>query len=141
MNALVSDNREPNETSVQERVPLSGAKLDAAIRAMESTGFLEKLTARIMKLAAAKGFYSPFEDDDANLPGGKSSADLAGDVVEKALDGSYTWDDQKQPDFYRFCWSRAESILSNWLDKSRRLTSMSPTLEEGEAGAAEVHGV
>src|SRR5690349_5093258 len=118
MNALVSDNKEPNKTSVQERAPLSGAKLDAAIKAMESAGFLEKLTARIMKLAAAKGFYNPFEDEDANLPGGKSAADLAGDIVEKVLDGSYTWDDQKHPDFYRFCWSRAESILSNWLDKN-----------------------
>lgn len=127
--------------AAQERLPLSGAKLDVAIKAMESAGFLEKLTARIMKLAADKGFYSPFGDEATDLPGGKSVADLAGDIVEKALDGTYTWDDQKQPDFYRFCWSRAESILSNWLAKNHRSTTMSPLLEEDETQGPEANAV
>src|SRR5258708_7461016 len=140
MNAVVSDNGEPNEASAQEKSPLTGTKLDVAIKAMESAGFLEKLTARIMKLAAAKGFYSPF-GEDTNLPGGKSVGDLAGDIVEKALDGTYTWDEQKYPDFFRFCCSRAESILTNWLDKNRRLTSMSPILEEGESEQLEANPV
>jgi hypothetical protein len=113
-----------------DKVPLSGAKLDAAIKAMESARFLERLTVRIMKLAAAKGFQSPFDEKDVDLPGGKSAADLAVDIIEKALDGTYTWDDGKQPDFYRFCSSRAESILSNWLEKNRRMTAMSPVIEE-----------
>ncbi len=141
MNPLVSDYGEPNESSAQEKTPLAGPKLDIAIKAMESAGFLEKLTARIMKLAAAKGFYSPFDGDHTNLPGGKSVGDLAGDIVEKALDGTYTWDERKHPDFYRFCWSRAESILTNWLDKNRRMTSMSPILEDGESDRMEVNAV
>ena len=33
----------------QEKVPLSGAMLAVAIKAMESTGFLERLTVRIME--------------------------------------------------------------------------------------------
>lgn len=114
----------------QKNVPLSGAKLAAAIKAMESAGFLERLTVRIMKLAATKGFYNPFDNEDVDLPGGKSACDLAVDIIEKALDGSYTWDEKKQPDFYWFCWSRAESILSNWLTRNRRMTTMSPILEE-----------
>jgi hypothetical protein len=118
----------------QEKVPLSGAKLAVAIKAMETAGFLERLTVRIMKLAAAKGFYNPFNNEDVDLPGGKSAGDLAVDIIEKSLDGSYTWDEKKQPDFYWFCWSRAESILSNWLTKNRRMTTMSPMLEDGENG-------
>src|SRR5580765_6654377 len=93
-----------------EKVPLAGAKRDAAIKAMEAPGFLERLTVRIMKLAAAKGFHNPFEEGDIDLPGGESAAGLAVTIIEKALDGSYTWDEEKHPDFYRFCWSRAESI-------------------------------
>jgi hypothetical protein len=119
---------------VQQRVPLTGPKRDAAILAMEVPGFHERLTIRIMKLAADKGFYNPFDDSDVDLPGGESAAGLAVTIIEKALDGTYTWDIQKFPDFYRFCWSRAESILSNWLDKHRRVTTESPIEEEGEDG-------
>ena len=118
----------------QEKVPLSGAKLAVAIKAMETAGFLERLTVRIMKLAAAKGFYNPFNNEDVDLPGGKSAGDLAVDIIEKSLDGSYTWDEKKQPDFYWFCWSRAESIFSNWLTKNCRMTTMSPMLEDGKNG-------
>jgi hypothetical protein len=134
MSTLVSNNGEPNMELAQEKVPLSGAKLAVAIKAMETAGFLERLTVRIMKLAAAKGFYNPFNNEDVDLPGGKSAGDLAVDIIEKSLDGSYTWDEKKQPDFYWFCWSRAESILSNWLTKNRRMTTMSPMLEDGENG-------
>jgi hypothetical protein len=130
MSTFTSDKGEPSMEPLPEKAPLSGAKLDAAIKAMESAGFLERLTMRIMKLAAAKGFFNPFDDDDIDLPGGKSAADLAGDIIEKALNGTYTWDNGKQPDFYRFCWSRAESILSNWLAKNHRMTAMSPVIEE-----------
>lgn len=123
------------ESDQAERVPLTGAKLDAAIKAMEAPGFLDRLTVRIMKLASNKGFGSPFnESGDMDLPGGESAGGLAATIVEKALDGSYTWDDQKYPDFYRFCWSRAESILSNWLKKNRRLATMSPVEEDGSDG-------
>jgi len=116
----------------QEKVPLTGAKRDAAIIAMETLGFLDRLTVRIMKLAAAKGFYNPFDDEDVDLPGGESAGGLAASIIEKALDGSYTWDDLKHPDFYKFCCSRAESILSNCLAKNRRLTTMSPIEEDGD---------
>src|ERR1041384_2491857 len=123
-----------NTEQGQEKVPLTGAKRDAAIRAMEAPGFLDRLTVRIMKLAAAKGFYNPFNDEDIDLPGGESAASLAVAIVEKALDGSYTWDDQKHSDFYAFCRSRAESILSNLLTKNRRLTTMDPIEEDGDDG-------
>lgn len=127
MNAPTSDiGLEP------EKVPLTGPKRDAAIKAMEAPGFLDRLTVRIMKLAAAKGFYNPFDDEDVDLPGGESAGGLAASIVEKALDGSYTWDEQKHPDFYNFCCSRANSILSNWLNKNRRLTAMSPIEEDGD---------
>jgi len=125
----------------QEKVPLSGAKRDAAIKAMESPGFLERLTVRIMKLAATMGFYNPFDDKDVDLPGGKSAADLAIDILEKTLDGTYAWDEAKQADFYWFCVSRAKSILSNWLEKNRRMTTMSPMEEEGETEEPEVNAV
>jgi hypothetical protein len=131
----------PSTDPLPEKVPLSGAKLDAAITAMESAGFFERLTARIMKLAASKGFYNPFDDGDVDLPGGKSAADLANDIIEKALGGTYTWDDGKQPDFYRFCRSRAESILSNWLTKNRRMTAMSPVIEEEDSEKQELNAV
>lgn len=129
MNTVDSDIRpEPDE-----KVPLTGAKLDAAIIAMETPGFIYRLTVRIMKIAAAKGFYNPFEDNDVDLPGGESASGLAASIIEKALDGSYTWDDKKHPDFYKFCCSRAESILSNCLLKNKRLVTMSPLEdEEGE---------
>jgi hypothetical protein len=116
----------------QEKVPLTGAKRDAAIIAMETPGFLDRLTVRIMKLAATKGFYNPFDDQDVDLPGGESAGGLASSIIEKALDGSYNWDDQKHPDFYKFCCSRAESILSNSLAKNRRVTTMSPVEEDGD---------
>lgn len=141
MSTFASDKREPSANPLTEKVPLSGAKLDAAIRAMESAGFFERLTMRIMKLAAAKGFYNPFDDEDVDLPGGKAATDLANDIIEKALDGSYTWDDSKHPDFYRFCWSRAESILSNWLAKNRRMTVMSSIIEESDGEEQELNCV
>jgi hypothetical protein len=126
----------------EKKVPLTQAKRDAAIKAMEAPCFFEKLTVRVMKLAEAKGFYNPF-GEDVNLPGGESAAGLALAIIEKALDGTYTWDDQKHPDFYWFCCSRAESILSNWLQKNRKTTTLSPLLEEGdgEEGAVEANPV
>lgn len=141
MITFASDKKEPSTNPLREKVPLSGAKLDAAIKAMELAGFFERLTMRIMKLAAVKGFYNPFDDEDVDLPGGKSATDLANDIIEKALDGTYTWDDGKQPDFYRFCWSRAESILSNWLAKCRRMTVMSPVIEEIDGEVPEMNAV
>jgi len=138
MSTLGSD----KEGSCDARVPLSGKQLEAAVLALETPAFREKLAARIMKLARQKGFHSPF-DDEMNLPGGKSAGDLAGDIVEKALEGSYTWDYSKQPNFLYFCLSRAESILSNWLEKSERLETMSPLFEDddasGEVGANPVN--
>lgn len=128
MSTIDSDNE-----SNQQRVPLSGDRLEAAIRSMESPGFFSKLTVRIMKLAANKGFFSPFEDD-VDLPGGESASGLANTIVQKALDGTFTWDTQKHPDFYWFCCSRAESALSNLLAKNRRMTTMSPIEEEGPEG-------
>lgn len=141
MSTFASDKREPSPKPLAEKVPLSGAKLDAAIKAMESARFLERVTVRIMKLAAAKGFHNPFDDKDVDLPGGKSAADLVNDIIEKALDGTYSWDEGKQPDFYRFCWSRAESILSNWLAKNRRTTTMSPVIEEVDGEDPELNAV
>jgi hypothetical protein len=118
--------------SVQKKIPLSGERLEAAIIAMESPRFLERLTACIVNLAKCKGFYSPFKDQ-VDLPGGKSAGDLAVDIVEKALDGTYTWDVQKTPNFTYFCLSRTESILSNWLGKNRRVKAMCPILGEDDA--------
>jgi len=114
---------------LRDKVALSGAQSEAARIAMEKPSFLDKVTVQIMKLARQKGFYSPFEDD-MDLPGGKSAADLAVDIVEKALDGSYTWNSEKEPDFYNFCVSRAESILSNWLSKNVKMKTTSPLASE-----------
>lgn len=139
MSTLTSDKEEPSVEPTQETTPLTGAKRDAAIKAMEMPGFLKRLTVRIMKLAREKGFFSPFADD-MDLPG-KSAAELATDIVVKALDGTYTWDAEKVPDFYCFCRSRAESILSNWLAKNRRTTTMSPILEEGDGEQLEANAV
>jgi len=61
-----------------------------------------------------------------DLPGGKSVADLADDIIEKSPDGTFNWDQDKHPDFYHFCLSRAESILSNWLKRMRRFETVSP---------------
>ncbi len=140
MSTVASDKEEPSVEPTQERVPLSGTARDAAIKAMEAPKFLERLTVRIMSLAREKGFFSPFEQD-MDLPGGKSAADLAVDIVEKALAGFYTWDTEKFPDFYNFCRSRTESILSNWLAKNRRTEVMSPILEEGDGGDLEPNAV
>lgn len=129
MDTLNSELVEPDEIPAQERVPLSGEALDAACRAMESPDFLSKLTGRIMQQAKKMGFHSPFVDS-MDLPGGKSAADLAGDIVEKALAGNYNWDRQKNPDFTNFCCSRARSILSNWLNRMKPYTTTSPILEK-----------
>lgn len=137
MSTVASDIGQANEGLAEERVPLTGAKRDAAIKAMETPCFFEKLTVRVMKLAEAKGFYNPF-GDDVNLPGGESAAGLASAIIQKALEGTYTWDDQKHPDFYWFCCSRAESILSNWLEKNRKTTTLSPLLEDGDGEDGEV---
>ncbi len=134
MTSIGSDNDRTAKT-----VRLSGRKLDRAIRAIESPDFLKRLTIRIVKLAAKKGFISPFEAD-VHLPGGLSAADLALVIVEKSLVGRYSWDDEKFPCFERFCLSRAESVLSNWLDRHRRVTTVSPLVEEDEGGeTAETH--
>src|ERR1035441_4868750 len=138
MSTVASDIGQANEGLAQERVPLAGAKRDLAIKAMEDPAFFERLSVRIMKLAEAKGFFNPFSDD-VDLPGGESAAGLAATIIEKALNGDYTWDDQKHPDFYWFCCSRAESILSNWLEKNRKTTTLSPLLQEGEDGELEVN--
>ena len=129
MDTLNSELVEPDEIPAQERVPLSGEALDAAIRAMESPDFLSKLTGRIMQQAKKMGFHSPFVDS-MDLPGGKSAADLADDIVEKALAGNYGWDRQKFPDFTNFCCSRTRSILSNWLNRMKPFTTTSPILEK-----------
>lgn len=131
MSSFNSDTKEQVGALAQDRVPLSGANLDAAIAAMQAPGFLEKLTARIMKLAIAKGFLHPFRGN-IDLPGGGSAGDLAVDIVEKSLSGTYTWDAEKEPDFLMFCFSRAESILSNWLAKMRRIKTFSPVAGEDE---------
>ena len=96
MDTLDSELLEPDEIPAQERVPLSGEALDAAVMAMESPDFLPKLTGRIMQQAKKMGFHSPFQDS-MDLPGGKSAADLAGDVIEKALVGNYSWDPRADP--------------------------------------------
>lgn len=132
MDGLASDTT--TKPDAQERVPLSGEALDSAIKAMESPNFLARLTARIMRLARKKGFQSPFSED-MDLPGGKSAADLATDIVEKVMDGTYMWDREKIPNFYHFCLSRAESILSNWLLRNWRVKSMSPVpVQDTESG-------
>lgn len=135
MSAIDSD-----KESSQQKMPLSGAKLEAAIRSMESPGFISKLTVRIMKQAANKGFFSPFSDD-VDLPGGESATGLANTIVQKALDGTFTWDTEKHPDFYRFCCSRAESTLSNLLAKNSRMTTLSPIEEEGADGEIQLNHV
>jgi hypothetical protein len=129
MNTLGSERKEPDAARAEERVPLSGEKLALAVEAMKSPNFLVRLTARIMKLARKMGFHSPFKDG-MDLPGGKSAADLAGDIVEKAMDGTFTWDQNRIPSFYHFCLSRAESILSNWLVRAKRSQTMSHVLIE-----------
>ncbi len=139
MATLDSERNEPDEVPEAERVPLSGEKLALAIQAMETPNFPMRLTARIMKLAKNKGFHSPFKDS-MDLPGGKSAADLAGDIVEKAMSGRYRWDHEKIPNFYHFCLSRAESILSNWLARCQRFQTMSPVLtEDPESGLVEAN--
>lgn len=46
--------------SGEEKVPLGGAKLDAALRALEAPEFLDRLTARIVKLISRnKGVFEP----------------------------------------------------------------------------------
>jgi len=127
MDTLGSDRKELDIADAEERVPLSGEKLALAVSVMKSPDFLMRLTARIMKLARQKGFHSPFKDS-MDLPGGKSAADLAGDIVEKAMDGTFTWDQLQTPNFYHFCLSRAESILSNCLVRAKRSQTMSPLL-------------
>jgi len=135
MDTLNSDSKEADVVQAEERVPLSGEKLALGVEAMKQPDFPMRLAARIMKLARQKGFHSPFKDS-MDLPGGKSAADLAYDILEKAMDGTYTWDLAKIPDFYHFCLSRAESILSNWLAKMKPCQTMSHVLEENpEIGA------
>lgn len=129
METLGSERIQPDVAPGVECVPLSGEKLALAIQSMESPNFLMRLTARIMKLAKQKGFHSPFKDS-MELPGGKSAADLAGDIVEKAMTGAYNWNHEQFPNFYHFCLSRAESILSNWLARAQRSRSMSPLMPE-----------
>jgi len=139
MATLDSERIEPDEVPEAERIPLSGEKLALAIQAMEAPNFLMRLTARIMRLAKNKGFHSPFKDS-MDLPGGKSAADLAGDIVEKAMSGRYTWDHEKIANFYHFCLSRAESVLSNWLARCQRFQTMSPVLiEDPESGRVDAN--
>ena len=129
MDPFDSELLEPDEIPAQERAPLSGEALDAAITAMGAPDFLPKLTGRIMQQAKKMGFQSPFKDS-MDLPGGKSVADLADDIVEKALAGNYNWNRTKFPDFVNFCCSRAQSILSNWLKRTRPYTTMSHLAEK-----------
>ena len=129
MDSQGSDKGKTGALVAREKAPLSGEQLAAAVKELEMPRFLDRLTARIMKFARQKGFQSPFEED-MDLPGGKSAGDLAVDIIAKVLDGSYSWDSDKFPTFRHFCLSRAESILSNWLDKNRRLSTMSPILED-----------
>lgn len=139
MNSLASDKTVTNAAPASAREPLSGEKLASAVEAMKLPEFLPRLTALIMKLAKRKGFKSPF-NDSMELPGGKSAMDLANDIIEKALDGSYNWNTVEIPDFTLFCLSRAESILSNWLDRTKWNQSMSPLLEKNsETGAMELN--
>ncbi len=129
MDTVESEIMEPDELPEQERAPLSGEALEAACRAMEARDFLPRLTAHIMKQARSMGFHSPFRDS-MDLPGGKSAADLAAEILEKAMAGAYTWDRQKFPDFAKFCRSRARSILSNWLKRMKPFTTVSPLVEK-----------
>jgi DNA-directed RNA polymerase specialized sigma24 family protein len=139
MDAFDSERIEPDELPEAEWVPLSGEKLAAATQAMSSSNFLMRLTARIVKLAKNKGFHSPFKDS-LDLPGGKSAGDLACDILEKALSGRYTWDQEKIPNFYHFCLSRTESILSNWLTRAKRSQTMCHVLtEDAESGALDAN--
>jgi len=141
MDALGSERKGPDVAHATARVPLSGEKLALAVEAMKSPNFHMRLTARIMKLARQKGFHSPFKDN-MDLPGGKSAADLAGDIVEKAIDGTFTWDQAQIPHFYHFCLSRAKSILSNWLAKAKRSETVSPILaEDPELGVVDANPV
>jgi len=129
MGHMDSERKELNEGRADARVPLSGVKLTLAIEAMKSPNFLLRLTARIMRLARRKGFHSPFKDD-MDLPGGKSAGDLASDLIEKAMDGTYNWNHEEIPNFYHFCLSRAESILTNLLDRAKWSRSVSPLVSE-----------
>jgi hypothetical protein len=141
METLGSERKGPDVAHAEARVPLSGEKLALAVEAMKSPNFLMRLTARIMRLARQKGFHSPFKDI-MDLPGGKSAADLAGDIVEKATDGTFTWDHAQIPNFYHFCLSRTESILSNWLARAKRSQTMSPLLDEDpELGVVDANPV
>jgi hypothetical protein len=134
MTTLDSESIEPDAGKTSVREPLSGEKLALAVESMKSPVFLMRLVALIMKLARKKGFKSPFMDS-MDLPGGKSAADLAADIVEKTLSGSYEWNHKEFPDFLDFCFSRTESILSNWLNRSSRSTTMSPLTErDAETG-------
>jgi hypothetical protein len=132
--STIDSDTEPAE----KKVPLTGDNLEAAIRSMESPKFFEKLTLRIVKLAEQKGFFSPFRDD-VDLPGGESAGGLAHTIVQKALEGTFTWNTDKHPDFYRFCCSRAESILSNLLEKNERITILSPLEEEDTNGETQAN--
>jgi hypothetical protein len=139
MDTLGSDTTQSDEAPEAGRVPLSGEKLGLALQALEAPDFIKRLTARIVKLAKNKGFHSPFKDV-MDLPGGKSAGDLAMDIVDKTLTGAYMWDEQRFPNFYHFCLSRAESILSNWLDRARRSQSMSHMLtEDPESGKTDAN--
>ena len=129
MDTLGSDIIGSDEIPLQDRVPLSGEALDVALQALESPDYVSKLTVRIMQLARKKGFHSPFADT-MDLPGGKSVADLANDILEKTLAGTYTWDREKFPNFTDFCFSRTESILSNWLDRMKNFMTVSPLMEK-----------
>jgi hypothetical protein len=50
MSTLVSDKEQLGSGFASKKLPLSGEKLDAAINAMETPGFLARLTARIIKI-------------------------------------------------------------------------------------------
>lgn len=138
MDTLDSELLEPDEIPAQERVPLSGVALDAAVMAMESPDFLSKLTGRIMQQAKKMGFHSPFVDS-MDLPGGKSAADLADDIIEKALAGNYNWNRARTPDFSNFCCSRARSVLSNWLKRTKPYATMSHQPEKDPHSGETVH--
>ncbi len=138
MDTFNSELLEPDEIPAQERVPLSGEALDAAIKSMEAPEFLSKLTGRIMQQAKKMGFHSPF-GDSMDLPGGKSAADLADDIVLKALAGNYSWNRTKTPEFRDFCCSRAQSILSNWLKRTKPYSMMSHLAEKDPQSGETLH--